>query len=55
VLPYAVAWSSADGVMMRYVLPVLWMTSYVPMMDTVAATPLRRHAQVLVLAASFLI
>ena len=28
MLPMAVARSSADGVMIRYVFPVLWMTSY---------------------------
>ena len=28
VLPMAVAQSSSGGVMIRYVLPVLWMTSY---------------------------
>ena len=30
MLPTAVARSSAGGVVIRYVLPVLWMTSYLP-------------------------
>jgi len=28
MLPMAVARSSSDGVVIRYVFPVLWMTSY---------------------------
>ena len=34
--PVAVAWSSSSGIAVRYVLPVLWMTSCLAVMGRMA-------------------
>jgi len=39
MLPMAVARSSCDGVVIRYVLPVLWMTSYLLMSQGYSTSP----------------
>jgi len=38
VLTVSVAWSSSDDNAIRYVLPVLWMTSYLPIIGQAKAT-----------------
>jgi len=38
-IPVAVAWSSSGGVAIRYVLPVLWMTSHVAVWRNMEAAP----------------
>ena len=40
MLPVAVAWCAFGGVVIRYVLPVLWMTSYLLISQGCSTSPL---------------